>query len=83
MVFKYIAKFRLESSEGNPLRQGLSDYTTLKIRCKCTSMGLEMVGPNLKCNLGAYLCMARIKDGTFVAGHDALSKMLFDRFGYK
>ena len=38
------------------------------------AIGLEMVDPNLKCNIGIFLGMTRIKDVAGKVGHEKLSK---------
>ena len=48
---------------GKLFGQGLSDCATLKNRYKDMTMWLEIVDPNLKCNLGALLGIERVKDG--------------------
>ena len=46
-------------------------------------MGLDMVDPDLKCNLGMCLSMVRIKDVTDVARHETLSKIFVERIGFE
>ena len=56
---------------------------TLKHRHKCMAIGLEMVDPNIKCNVGICLGMVRIEDGTDKVGHETLSKIFKERVGYE
>ena len=46
-------------------------------------LGLEMVDPQLKRNLGACLVMVRVKDGSDKAGHDTINKIYEERVGFK
>ena len=83
MLIKHIDKFELINLEGNTFGQGLNDCATLKNRHKRVVTGLEMVDPNLKCNLVTCLGMTRIKDGADEDGHDTLFKIFVERVRLK
>ena len=47
------------------------------------TFGSDIVCPNMKCDLGVRLGMARVKDGHEKAGCDLITKILEERVGFK
>ena len=72
---KNIDELRFAFSEGNPISQALNDCTTLKNQHDYVTLGLEMVDPQLKRNVGVFLGMVRIKDGDDKARCDTINKI--------
>ena len=83
MLIKCKTKFGIINLEGNSFGQRLNDYATLKNRHKHMTIGLDMVGPNLKCNLGILLDIARVEYGSDNVGHEKISKMFKERVGFE
>ena len=59
---------------GEPIWSWINDCMTLKNRHNCVEIGLEMDDPILKLNVGIFLGVMRVEDGTGKVGYEKLSK---------
>ena len=75
VIINHIAKFGFVYSEGNKFAQALNDCANLKNRHKWMTLGLKMVGPQLKHIFCAFLGMILIKDGNDKAGQNKINKI--------